>query len=307
MHIQGKGASHFAQLLLNAKDNSLQSDPQPPQSPVLSESSPATGPDLPGQAGSVLSCIVAFALGILHGVFRVRLFGFCGFPQSSFVWNLVKRLLTHPFLRRWSRFRHKRIRGIGSQAASRRKKPPFSPHWKMCFQPSFVRDRMSRQRSAFWQTTCLVFVFTMASFSMRGTLRIFQPWCVIGTLRDDIEAASEVFISLWSAVSLSQFPRTIAAPFPRICVWGLLSLCSFLCVYGFRHVLGGCCASVAPRALRRFCKEYISSYRKSLQKWLRELYNINMNNMTTNEDNNHDTNYINKYTDANHDTRKLHE
>ena len=29
--------------------------------------------------------------------------------------------------------------------------------------------------------------------------------------------------------------------------------------------------------------------------------NINMSN----EDNNHDTNYINKYTDANHDTRKL--
>ena len=40
--------------LLSAKDHSLHSDPQPPQSPVLSESSPATGSDLPGQAGSVL-------------------------------------------------------------------------------------------------------------------------------------------------------------------------------------------------------------------------------------------------------------
>ena len=39
---------------------------------------------------------------------------------------------------------------------------------------------------------------------------------------------------------------------PKICVWRLLSLCSFLCVYGFRHVLGGCCASVALRAFRRF-------------------------------------------------------
>ena len=29
--------------------------------------------------------------------------------------------------------------------------------------------------------------------------------------------------------------------------------------------------------------------------------------MTTNDDNNHDTKYINKHTDANHDTRKLHE
>ena len=32
-----------------------------------------------------------------------------------------------------------------------------------------------------------------------------------------------------------------------------------------------------------------------------------MNNIhTSNEDNKHDTNYINKYNDANHDTRKLH-
>ena len=29
--------------------------------------------------------------------------------------------------------------------------------------------------------------------------------------------------------------------------------------------------------------------------------------MTSNEDNNHDTKHINKHTDANHDTRKLHE
>ena len=42
---------------------------------------------------------------------------------------------------------------------------------------------------------------------------------------------------------------------------------------------------------------------KWLQKWPRELYNIN----TSNKDNNHDTNYINRNTDANHDTRKLHE
>ena len=39
------------------------------------------------------------------------------------------------------------------------------------------------------------------------------------------------------------------------------------------------------------------------KKWLRELYNICM----TNEDNIHDTKYINKNTDTNHDTRKLHE
>ena len=65
VHIQGKGASHFAQLLLSVKDHSLHSDSLPPQSPVLSESSPATGSHLPGQAGSVLSSIAVFVLGIL--------------------------------------------------------------------------------------------------------------------------------------------------------------------------------------------------------------------------------------------------
>ena len=125
----------------------------------------------------------------------------------------------------------------------------------MCFRFLFVRDRMSRQRSAVWQTTCVVLAFTVAYLSVWGALRSFQPWCVIGTLRDNIEAATEVFISLWSspsAVSLSQFPRTIAAPFPRICIWGLLSLCSSLYVYGFWHVLGVCCVSVVPRVFRRF-------------------------------------------------------
>ena len=54
-----------------------------------------------------------------------------------------------------------------------------------------------------------------------------------------------------------------------------------------------------------FCKEYISSYRKSQQKWLRELYNIYTNFIMTNEDNNHDTKYINNDTN-NHDARDLH-
>ena len=99
MHIQGKGASHFAQLLLSVKDHSLHDDSLPPQSPVLSESSPATGSSLPGQAGSVFSNIVVFVLGILlvylrcwvgmffcsvsvlHGVSRVRFFWGLRFPS----------------------------------------------------------------------------------------------------------------------------------------------------------------------------------------------------------------------------------
>ena len=69
-------------------------------------------------------------------------------------------------------------------------------------------------------------------------------------------------------------------------------------LHGDSHASSSHEASLEPI----FCKEYISSYRKSLQKWLRELHLL-----TTNEDNNHDTNYINKHTDANHDARKLHE
>ena len=54
------------------------------------------------------------------------------------------------------------------------------------------------------------------------------------------------------------------------------------------------------------CKEYISSYRKSQQKWLRELYNIYKNFIMTNEDNNHDIKYTNNNDTNNHDTRDLH-
>ena len=184
--------------------------------------------------------------------------------KARFLGNMVKRLLTNPFLRRWSRFRHKRIRGIGSQAASRQgaksrrlalafKARSFSglafvSHWMNCFQPPFVRDRMSRQRSAIWQTTCLVLVFIVASFSIRGALCIFQPWCVIGTLLDDTEAASEVFISLWSSPSAVSLPHR----FPGS-AFLVFSVCPRLCVfYRFRHVLGGCCASLASRVFGRF-------------------------------------------------------
>ena len=65
VHIHGKVVGQFAQVLLNDKDISLHSDPQSPQSPVLSESPPVTGSDPPGQAGSSLSSIVAFVIGIL--------------------------------------------------------------------------------------------------------------------------------------------------------------------------------------------------------------------------------------------------
>ena len=131
VHIQGKGAGHFAQLLLNASDISLHSDPQSPQSPVLSESPPVTGSDPPGQAGSSLSSLVAFVIGILfglspfwgwhvfcsasvlHDVFRVPFLGSAVSLKACFLCRMVKCLLTNPFLRRWSRFRRKRIRGIG--------------------------------------------------------------------------------------------------------------------------------------------------------------------------------------------------
>ena len=77
----------------------------------------------------------------------------------------------------------------------------------------------------------------------------------IGALRDNIEAATEVFISLWSSpsvVSLSQFPLTIAATVSQDLSLRLLSLCSSLYVFSFRHVLGAGCLSVVPRVVRRF-------------------------------------------------------
>ena len=57
----------------------------------------------------------------------------------------------------------------------------------------------------------------------------------------------------------------------------------------------------------RSCKEYISSYRKSQPKWIREFFNIYTNFIMTNEDNNHDTKYIINNDTNNHDARDLHE
>ena len=158
--------------------------------------------------------------------------------KTHLLGTLVKHLCPHFLFWRWSRSRHKRIRGIGSQAASRRgaksrrlalafkarsfSGPTLVSHWKMCFRFLSVRDRMPRQRSAVWQTTCVVLAFAVACLAVWGALPPFQPWCVVGTLRDNIEAATEVLISLWSSpfvVSLSQFPQTIAAPFPSLVFW----------------------------------------------------------------------------------------
>ena len=96
--------SHFAQLLLSVKDHSLHSDPLLPQSPVLSESSPATGSDLrrPGWKRSFRYCgfclwhpsglspflgwHVFCSASVLHGVFSGSPFWGLRFPQSSFIW-----------------------------------------------------------------------------------------------------------------------------------------------------------------------------------------------------------------------------
>ena len=93
--------------------------------------------------------------------------------------------------------------------------------------------------------------------------------------------------------------------FHCVCTWAVLlnklpcSIVSMLNANVFRQFL---------RFLRSiWCKEYISSYRKSQQKWLRELYNIYTNFIMTNEDNNHDTKYTNKNDTNNHDARDLHE
>ena len=205
-------------------------------------------------------------IGFLGSVLLVSAFSLKTYLRGT----LVKQLCPHSLFWRWSRSRHKRLRGIGSQAASRRARSrrvalafkarsisglTLHSHWKIFLRFLFVRDRMPRRRPAVWQTICVVLALAVAYFAVWGSLHPFQPWCGIGAMRDNIEAATEVFISLWSSpsvVSLSQFPLTIAAPFPRICLWGLLSLCSSLYAFSFRHVLGACCLSVVPRVVRRF-------------------------------------------------------
>ena len=54
-----------------------------------------------------------------------------------------------------------------------------------------------------------------------------------------------------------------------------------------------------------FCNDYISSDRKSLQKWLRK-YNINKNFIMTNVDIDNDTKYTINNDTNNLDTRDLH-
>ena len=56
---------------------------------------------------------------------------------------------------------------------------------------------------------------------------------------------------------------------------------------------------------RRRVKEYIFNYRKSQQKWLRELYNIYKNFIMTNEDNS-DTKYTIDNDTNNHNAHDLH-
>ena len=66
VHIQGKDASHFAQLLLNAKDISLHSDPQPQLSPVLSESRPQARLEVISCALLIL-CLASFRFVSVFG------------------------------------------------------------------------------------------------------------------------------------------------------------------------------------------------------------------------------------------------
>ena len=198
VHIQGKGASHFAQLLLNAKGVSSHSEPQPQRSPVLSESPPISGSYFPGQAGSLISCIIESVSGVFPVFPRLRvsamfvlhyfvrflgcfLLGSVGSFLSSLLGRMMELLLESLFLRRWSRHRHKRIRGIGSQAASRRgansrrlalasKAHSFSvlarvSRWTKAFRLTFRLSHTSRQRSAVWQATGPLLV-TAVTFSL---------------------------------------------------------------------------------------------------------------------------------------------
>ena len=287
-HIQGKGASHFAQLLVNAKDISVHSDPQPQLSPVLSESPPVCGSDLPGQAGSPILSIADSVFGILPvclrfrvsvmfaqfccfmGVFWVLSFGICGFPHFMYSWPRDEVVAQVPFSSEMEPTQaqaHQRNR-LSGLITARSKKPPFSPRFQgafffgsgACFSmaetfpghfstfPNFQAEirGMAGHRPIARHHSDDIFG--------SGAIDVFHSQRASGTFLGGAEALSEVFISLWSspfAVSMSHFPCIVAAPFPRICFWGLLCLCWLSCIFGLRHVLGRCCVSLASRVSSR--------------------------------------------------------
>ena len=148
VHVQGIGASHFALLLANTLGSATTAMPAPSRSPGLSESPSICNSDSdpPGQACALISrckhskrragcvCSLFSSLGglvlpwftyvmVATFGFLWRLFGGISHTGSRFLVSFIGM----PFpLRPWRqrRRRHKRIRGIGSQGASRRGAKP---------------------------------------------------------------------------------------------------------------------------------------------------------------------------------------
>ena len=209
-------------------------------------------------------CVICFVF-LLHGVFRVLSFGVCGFLQFTSSWPRDEVVAQKSFSSEMEPTQaqaHQRNRFSG-RITARSKKPPFSPRFQGAFlfwsgaffslaelfpAPNVqaeIRDMADHLPSARLHTDVI---------SDLGAMGIFHSQCAFGTLLDDTEAFSKVLISLWSSpsvVSLSHFPRIVAAPFPRICFWG--ALCLFLpsCVSGLRNISGRCCASPASRVSSR--------------------------------------------------------
>ena len=71
--------------------------------------------------------------------------------------------------------------------------------------------------------------------------------------------------------------------------------------------LGPVLMSAHPGAKQRPASNAcVKSTSPTTENWLRKLCTYSMKHNMSDEDNKHDTNYINKYNDANTDTRKLH-
>ena len=256
--------------------------PSPLRSPVLSESPPISGSDLPGQAKSPISCISESLLGVLPLFPRLRasavfalhcfvrcfgclLLGFAGSFFSSLLGRMVEWLPSSPFIRRWSRHRHKRIRGIGSQAASRRcaksrrlalssKAHPFSilarvSQWTQAFRLNFRLSHTSRQRSAVWQAAGLLFVTAVTLALVLKAHCVYDSQRACSIFLGSAGAIIEVFISLWSSLFAIPLPycfsRMVAAPFSKHYLLGALCLSCLSCVHGMKRSVSRCGVSLA--------------------------------------------------------------
>ena len=159
----------------------------------------------------------------------------------------MKWLLKSPFLRRWSRHRHKRIRGIGSQAAPRRgaksrrlalaskaRSFPFLTRvsqWTKPFRLIFQRSQISRQRSAVWQAIGPLLVTTVTSSSVLGAIQGASGTFLGGAIRGLLESFS---VHCRRTVSQDLLLVSSLSVLAFLCLWSPAHFGSSLCLSCFQ-------------------------------------------------------------------------